>query len=111
MIVYIYSDELMYCGANGMYNCGVYDIDSIDEANEIGRELAYDVVESYNCLSEEYDYNDEEDMEALDESLRWIIWAIAPEVQMKMSIDDLMKESASLDRDSFVDMYCGERID
>ena len=110
MIVYIYSDELMYCGANGMYDCGVYDVDNIDEANEIGRELAYDVVENYNCLSEEYGYDDE-DMEALEESLQWIIWPIAPEAQMKMSIDDLMKESARLDRDSFVDMYCGERID
>lgn len=111
MIVYIYSDELMYCGANGMYDCGVYDVDNIDEANEIGRELAYNLIENYNCLSEEYDYDDDDDMEALDESLRWIIWAIQPEAQLKLGVDGLMKESACLDRDSFVDMYCGERID
>lgn len=111
MIVYIYSDETIYGGLYGMYDCGVYDVDSIDDANKIGRELAYDVVESYSCISENYDYDDDDDMEALEESLQWTIWTIAPKALMKMSVDDLMKESARLDRDSFVDMYCGERID
>ena len=111
MIVYIYSDETIYGGLYGMYDCGVYDVDSIDDANKIGRELAYDVVESYSCISENYDYDDDDDMETLDESLQWIIWTIKPEILEKLGIDDLMKEFARLDRDSFVDMYCGERID
>lgn len=111
MVVYIYSDETMYCGLHGMYNCGVYEVNNLEEANEIGHELAYDVVESYSSISDNYDYDDDDDMEALDESLQWIVWTIKPEAQLKLGIGGLMKESARLDRDSFVDMYCGERID
>ena len=111
MIVYIYSDELMYCGANGMYECGVYEVNNLEEANEIGHEQAYNVVESYSSISDSYDYDNDNDMETLYESLQWIIWTIQPEAQLKLGIDGLMKESARLDRDSFVDMYCGERID
>lgn len=111
MVVYIYSDEIIYGGLYGMYDCGVYEVNNLEEANEIGREQAYDVVESYSSISDNYDYDDDDDMESLDESLQWIIWTIQPEAQLKLGIDGLMKESARLDRDSFVDMYCGERID
>lgn len=111
MVVYIYSDEAIYGGLYGMSDCGVYEVNNLEEANEIGREQAYDVVESYSSISDSYDYNDDDDMEALDESLQWVIWTIKPEAQLKLGIDGLMKESARLDRNSFVDMYCGERID
>lgn len=111
MVVYIYSDEAIYGGLYGMSDCGVYEVNNLEEANEIGHEQAYDVVESYSSISDSYDYDDDDDMKALDESLQWVVWTIKPEILEKLGIDDLMSESARQDRDSFVDMYCGERID
>lgn len=56
-----------------MYDCGVYEVNNLEEANEIGYEQAYNIVESYSSISDSYDYDDDNDMEALYESLQWII--------------------------------------
>lgn len=44
MRVYIYATEGTYQGLHGIYNCQVNDI---EEANDYGYEMAYNVAESF----------------------------------------------------------------
>lgn len=53
MKVYIYATEGTYQGLHGVYNCQVVDVSDIEEANEYGYEMAFNVAESYGLTDED----------------------------------------------------------
>ena len=60
MRVAIYATEPFYGGLHGYFNCGIYHIDAISEANEIGRYLCDELIDSYTSLSELYEDRERE---------------------------------------------------
>ena len=53
MRVYIYATEGIYQGLHGIYNCQVVDVNDIEEANDYGYEMAYNVAESFGLNDED----------------------------------------------------------
>lgn len=54
MAIYlIYACETSYDGAHGMNNWCVEECNDFDEACEIGRQMSYEVINSYQSLSDE----------------------------------------------------------
>ena len=47
MLYFIYAKEGMYEGLHGIYDCGLYNCNSYEDACSIGADLSYDVIESY----------------------------------------------------------------
>ena len=60
MRVAIYVTEPFYGGLHGYFNCGIYHIDAISEANEIGQYLGDELIDSYTSLSELYEERERE---------------------------------------------------
>lgn len=60
MRVAIYVTEPFYGGLHGYFNCGIYHIDAISEANEIGQYLGDELIDSYISLSELYEERERE---------------------------------------------------
>ena len=46
MRVAIYATEPIFGGLNGFFKCGIYHIDSMSEADEIGRYLSNELIDS-----------------------------------------------------------------
>lgn len=64
MRVAIYATEPFYGGLHGYFNCGIYHVDKLSEADEIGSYLGDELIDNYTSLSElyedrerEYDYS------------------------------------------------------
>lgn len=43
MVVMVYAYESIYCGLHGINTGGVFEVDNVAEADEIGKEMAYDL--------------------------------------------------------------------
>ena len=56
----IYADERQYCGLHGMYDWNIFECIDEDEANEIGREMSYNVITSYSSLIDSFEQEAEE---------------------------------------------------
>lgn len=56
----IYADERQYCGLHGMYDWNIFECTDEDEANEIGREMSYNVITSYSSLIDSFEQEAEE---------------------------------------------------
>ena len=57
----IYAYESTYCGSHGIYDICVTEVNSLDEADDIGETMAYEVIDSYSHLFEpDPDEEDEE---------------------------------------------------
>lgn len=63
----IYAYEEMYMGQHGMYDYMVTEADNLEEAEEIARDMATNVVESYHDIYTEIFNNTVEDFCSLDE--------------------------------------------
>ena len=61
MLVFIHAYEDFYCGLHGVEDMRVEDLDSMEQADEWGREMSYDVIESYGMDEHYFDEDAEED--------------------------------------------------
>lgn len=99
MLVYIYATEGIYQGLHGINACGVYEVSSIEDANEIGREMAEDLIYSFG-LEEEYEDSD------IEEDLYWAIHKIKEGTgKTEHELDVLCSH---LGDHLFVEKYCEE---
>ena len=70
MVVMVYAYESIYCGLHGINTGGVFEVDNAAEADEIGREMAYDLIDGYSHVFEDYD------QEEVKEGIEWEVWPV-----------------------------------
>lgn len=100
MRVYIYATEGTYQGLHGVYSCQVVDVGDIEEVNEYGYEMAFNVAESYGLTDED---------EEVEQEYNWIIYSIKDSVEK--TTDELDEICVRMGFETFVDEYCDERLD
>lgn len=96
----IYAYESTYCGLHGIYNICVTEVDSLDEVDDIGEIMAYEVIDSYSHLFA----NDEDDDYEVT-SPEWEYARILPKWD-DISTEALDTEAAELGYEEFVNKYC-----
>ena len=99
----IYAYESTYCGSHGIYNICVTEVNSLDEADDIGETMAYEVIDSYSHLFEPDP--DEEDEEYEATSPEWEYTRILPKWDNIPTVE-LDAEAAELGYEEFVNKYC-----
>lgn len=101
----IYAYESTYCGLHGIYDICVTEADSLDEVDDIGETMAYEVIDSYSHLfvSEEEDCDEDEEYEAT--SPEWEYARILPKWD-NIPTEELDAEAAELGYEEFVNKYC-----
>ena len=101
----IYAYESTYGGLHGIYNICVTEADSLDEVDDIGETMAYEVIDSYSHLftSEEEDYDEDGECEAT--SPEWEYARILPKWD-NIPTEELDAEAAELGYEEFVNKYC-----
>ena len=99
----IYAYESTYCGSHGIYDICVTEVNSLDEADDIGETMAYEVIDSYSHLFEPDP--DEEDEEYEATSPEWEYTRILPKWD-NISTEELDAEAAELGYEEFVNKYC-----
>ena len=99
----IYAYESTYGGLNGIYDICVTEINSLDEADDIGETMAYEVIDSYSHLFEPDP--DEEDEEYEATSPEWEYTRILPKWD-NIPTAELDAEAAELGYEEFVNKYC-----
>ena len=101
----IYAYESTYCGLHGIYDICVTEADSLDEADDIGETMAYEVIDSYSHLfvSEKEDCDEDEEYEAT--SPEWEYARILPKWD-NIPTEELDAEAAELGYEEFVNKYC-----
>lgn len=60
MRVAIYATEPYYGGLHGYFNCGIYHVNTISEADGIGRCMCDELIDSYSTLNELYEEGERE---------------------------------------------------
>lgn len=94
--IYVYEDT--YCGLHGINTGGVFDVDSMREAEEIGMEYGYDLISSYSHLFEDIPEDE------LIGTIEYEVYFIKNSVNL--SVKELDAEFARNDIRDFVEMYC-----
>ena len=95
----IYAYESTY----GIYDICVTEVNSLDEADDIGETMAYEVIDSYSHLFEPDP--DEEDEEYEATSPEWEYTRILPKWD-NIPTAELDAEAAELGYEEFVNKYC-----
>ena len=119
MRVFIYACENIYGGLHGMGSAEMTEVDTIEEAEEIGHEMSYDVIYSYHEITKSF----EEDAEAegldpesdeyaeymdecVEEDICYEVYLIADDVTLtKQELND---EIYNLGKEEFIKKYCKE---
>lgn len=96
----IYAYESTYGGLHGIYNICVTEADSLDEADDIGKTMAYEVIDSYSHL-----FVNDEDEEYETTSPEWEYTRILPKWD-DIPTAELDAEAAELGYEEFVNKYC-----
>ena len=96
----IYAYESTYGGLHGIYDICVAEIDSLDEADDIGETMAYEVIDTYSHL-----FANDEDEEYEATSPEWEYTRILPKWD-NISTEELDAEAAELGYEEFVNKYC-----
>lgn len=101
----IYAYESTYGGLHGIYDICVTEINSLDEADDIGETMAYEVIDSYSHLftSDEEDCDEDENYEAT--APEWEYARILPKWD-NIPTETLDAEAAELGYEEFVNKYC-----
>lgn len=102
----IYAYESTYGGSHGIYNICVTEVNSLDEADDIGETMAYEVIDSYSHLfanDDVYDYDEDEEYETT--SPEWEYARILPKWD-DIPTETLDAEAAELGYEEFVNKYC-----
>lgn len=100
---FIYAYEEFYGGLHGIYNY-CFDECTLRQAEEQGREMSYEVIESYDFLLKEIceeDATDEEMNEAIQEDIAYEVWELRDDAP---SFEEL--EAMNLDPSSYIEEYC-----
>ena len=96
----IYAYESTYCGLHGIYDICVTEADSLDEVDDIGETMAYEVIDSYSHL-----FANDEDEEYEATSPEWEYTRILPKWD-NIPTAELDAEAAELGYEEFVNKYC-----
>ena len=96
----IYAYESTYCGSHGIYDICVTEVDSLDEVDDIGETMAYEVIDSYSHL-----FANDEDEEYEATSPEWEYTRILPKWD-NIPTAELDAEAAELGYEEFVNKYC-----
>ena len=96
----IYAYESTYSGLHGIYNICVTEADSLDEVDDIGEAMAYEVIDTYSHL-----FANDEDEEYEATSPEWEYARILPKWD-NISTAELDAEAAELGYEEFVNKYC-----
>ena len=96
----IYAYESTYCGLHGIYDICVTEADSLDEIDDIGETMAYEVIDSYSHLFANDDVYDYEVT-----SPEWEYARILPKWD-DIPTAELDAEAAELGYEEFVNKYC-----
>ena len=118
MRVAIHAYDQTYGGLHGIEDYGVITVDSIEDAEEYGLEMSYDVINSYSFIYEEFadsaesdgiERDSEEWDEYIDECIQkdiaYNIYLITKETNK--SNEELTLEFYN-DREKFIKTYCKE---
>ena len=100
----IYAYESTYGGLHGIYDICVTEADSLDEVDDIGETMAYEVIDSYSHL-----FADDEDEEHEATSPEWEYTRILPKWD-NISTEELDAEAAELGYEEFVNKYCANEF-
>lgn len=115
MLYAIYACENVYGGLHGMDNHAIVNCTNEGEANDIGLEMSFDVMESYECItnvleeeaSEEYERDTHEWCDYLEqlkgENSYYIIYPI---VDTKGKSTRKLEKEFWNNREEFVKTYC-----
>ena len=98
----IYAYESTYCGLHGIYDICVTEADSLDEVDDIGETMAYEVIDSYSHLFANDDAYDD-DYEVT--SPEWEYARILPKWD-DIPTETLDAKAAELGYEEFVNKYC-----
>lgn len=96
----IYAYESTYGGLHGIYDICVTEVNSLDEADDIGETMAHEVIDSYSHL-----FADDEDGEYEATSPEWEYTRILPKWD-NIPTAELDAEAAELGYEEFVNKYC-----
>lgn len=96
----IYAYESTYGGLHGIYDICVTEINSLDEADDIGENMAYEVIDTYSHL-----FANDEDEEYETTSPEWEYARILPKWD-DIPTAELDAEAAELGYEEFVNKYC-----
>lgn len=96
----IYAYESTYHGLHGIYDICVTEVDSLDEVDDIGETMAYEVIDSYSHL-----FANDEDEEYEATSPEWEYARILPKWD-NIPTAELDAEAAELGYEEFVNKYC-----
>ena len=96
----IYAYESTYSGLHGIYDICVTEVNSLDEADDIGETMAYEVIDAYSHL-----FANDEDEEYEATSPEWEYTRILPKWE-NIPTAELDAEAAELGYEEFVNKYC-----
>lgn len=96
----IYAYESTYSGLHGIYDICVTEADSLDEIDDIGETMAYEVIDTYSHL-----FANDEDEEYETTSPEWEYTRILPKWD-NIPTAELDAEAAELGYEEFVNKYC-----
>ena len=96
----IYAYESTYSGLHGIYNICVTEADSLDEVDDIGETMAYEVIDSYYHL-----FTNDEDEEYEATYPEWEYTRILSKWD-NIPTETLDAEAAELGYEEFVNKYC-----
>lgn len=102
----IYAYESTYGGLHGIYDICVTEINSLDEVDNIGETMAYEVIDTYSHLfanDDVYDYDEDDDCEVT--SPEWEYARILPKWD-NIPTAELNAEAAELGYEEFINKYC-----
>ena len=100
---FIYAYEEFYSGLHGIYDY-CFNECTLHQAEEQGREMSYEVIESYGYLLEEIcgeDATEEEIDEAIQEDIAYEVWELRHDAP---SFEEL--EAMNLDPQSYIEEFC-----
>ena len=96
----IYAYESTYGGLHGIYDICVTEVNSLDEVDNIGETMAYEVIDTYSHL-----FANDEDEEYEATSPEWEYTRILPKWD-NIPTAELDAEAAELGYEEFVNKYC-----
>ena len=96
----IYAYESTYGGLHGIYDICVTEVNSLDEADDIGETMAYEVIDSYPHL-----FTNDENNYYEATSPEWEYTRILPKWD-NIPTAELDAEAAELGYEEFVNKYC-----
>lgn len=101
----IYAYESTYGGLHGIYDICVTEVNSLDEVDNIGEAMAYEVIDSYSHLFWSDEEEEDEDEEYEVTSPEWEYARILPKWD-DIPTETLSAEATELGYKEFVNKYC-----